>query len=57
LLQNFLVDVLGELFSPFQAICADPLHQIEGAFGEHTWDWILGLLNVDPESMALLDDK
>jgi len=47
--------------SIYEAISADPLHQIElGVFGKHFWLWIIG--KGDPgylgnEWLDMLDDK
>ncbi|KAG8697556.1 hypothetical protein FRC08_006452 [Ceratobasidium sp. 394] len=55
--QNSFLKLMGRGFSVFQAIAADPLHQIElGVFGNHMWPWLLEHILHDDQK-AKLDER
>ncbi|KAG8710535.1 hypothetical protein FRC08_017044 [Ceratobasidium sp. 394] len=55
--QNSFLKLMGWGFSVFQAVAADPLHQIElGVFGNHMWLWLLDHILRDDQK-AKLDEQ
>lgn len=53
-----MLENLSKHISVFQAVTADPLHQIEGGiFGQHIWEWIKELFEENSSSASQLDDK
>ncbi|KAG9101276.1 hypothetical protein FS749_008500 [Ceratobasidium sp. UAMH 11750] len=55
--QNSFLKLMGQGFSVFQAIAADPLHQLElGVFGSHMWPWLLKYILHD-DHKARLDER
>jgi hypothetical protein len=44
--------------SIYQAVIADPLHQIElGIWGDHLWKWLIRLLELEDKMAAKVFDS
>lgn len=60
--QNTFLDYFGYYTSIYEAISADPLHQIElGVFGKHIWLWVISKGDVAgyllKGELDMLDDR
>ncbi|KAG9095467.1 hypothetical protein FRC06_009776 [Ceratobasidium sp. 370] len=54
---NAFIKSMGSHFSIYQAVAADPLHQIElGVFGHHMWPWVLDH-QLSNQGRAELDER